>query len=394
MKQSVPDAAFVPDYLPLPPRIDPVPPRPEADVPPAAAADVVAPASRKEAFLRLLRRPMFLVAVLIPNLLSILYFGLIASPVYVSTASLVVRNPQKSEPSLPTLLAGADGSEKGGYLLKSYFSSWQAFTRVEKPMALARNFAAGDFVSRYGGLAGLFRTNDVALWQYLNAHVDVDIDEKSGIVSLRVEGYRPDFSHGLASALLKDAIAHLDVMNAEQEHDYVDAAIVRRSRIERALQADLAALARFRRDVGTYDPRELYTSNLSLLNGLALKQADLDAQRAAISAAAPNNPVARNLGTQISSVEGDIAATRSDFPRMADSSSRYEKLLVSRDNNVALLNQANVAVQEAQLAAEKNRYYLNVISTPSQPHTAEEPRRLLWIGGILMATLLLWGVLR
>jgi len=154
VKQSVPDAAFVPDYLPLPPRIDPVPPRPEADVPPAAAADVVAPASRKEAFLRLLRRPMFLVAVLIPNLLSILYFGLIASPVYVSTASLVVRNPQKSEPSLPTLLAGADGSEKGGYLLKSYFSSWQAFTRVEKPMALARNFAAGDFVSRYAASPG------------------------------------------------------------------------------------------------------------------------------------------------------------------------------------------------------------------------------------------------
>lgn len=388
MNQSYADAAFVPDYLPLPPRIESAPPPAE----PAPAP--VEP--RRAAFLRLLRRPMFLVAVLIPNLLSVLYFGLIASPVYVSTASLVVLNPQKSGPSLSSLLAGASGdsSEEGGYLLKTYLGSWQAFTRVEKPLALAENFGEGDFVSRYGGLASLFRTNDVALWHHLNSRVGVDIDQKSGIVSLRVLGYRPDFSHALASALLKDTIAHLDAMNAEQERDYVGVAIDRKARIEAALQRDLAALARYRSQTGTYDPKELYASNLSLLNGLALKEADLRAQRDAISSATPNNPVARNLGTQMSSVKGNIAATQRDFPRMARSSSLYEKLLVSRDNNIALLGQANLAVQEAQLNAEKNRYYLNVISTPSQPQTPEEPRRLLWIGGILMASLLLWGILR
>jgi capsule polysaccharide export protein KpsE/RkpR len=51
-------------------------------------------------------------------------------------------------------------------------------------------------------------------------------------------------------------------------------------------------------------------------------------------------------------------------------------------------------VQEAQLRAEKSRYYLNVISHPSQPQTPERPRRLLWIAAILMATLILWGLLR
>ncbi len=391
MNQAYPEADFLPDYLPLPPRAEPTTRQVEPERIEATEAE-----PRRSMLGRLLRRPMFIAAVLIPNLLSILYFGLIASPVYVSTASLVVLNPQKAGPSLSSLLAGASGdsSEEGGYLLKDYLASWQAFTKIEKPLRLADNFRQGDFVSRYAGLTSLFRDNDVALWRYLGRRVDVKIDQKSGIVTLKTEAYRPGFAYTLTNALLNDAVAHMDAMNAEQERDYVGSAIARKTRIEQALQRDLAALARYRSETGTYDPKELYSSNLALLNGLALKEADLKAQRDAIADSTPNNPVARNLGSQMSSVRSNIDATQQDIPRVARSSALYEKLLVSRDTNITLLGQANLAVQEAQNSAEKNRYYLNVISTPSQPQTPEEPLRMLWIGGILMATLLLWGIVR
>jgi capsular polysaccharide transport system permease protein len=376
------------DFLKLSPRAEAAAPEPQPSESESEA--------HRPALSRLLRRPIFVIVVLIPNLLSILYFGFLAAPIYVSTASLVVLNPQKSGPSLSSLLAGASGdsSEEGGYLLKNYLASWQAFTNVEKPLQLARNFNQGDIVSRYGGLATLFRNNDVALWTYLNRHVDVTIDPKSGIVALKTEAYRPDFAFKLASAQLSAAIAHMDAMNLEQERDYVRNAIARKTRIEQALQQDLAALARFRIDSGTYDPKELYASNLALLNSLAIREAELKSQRDAINEATPNNPVVRNLRSQMASVQGNITATKRDFPRMARNSAAYEKLLVSRDTNISLLSQANMAVHEAQLNAEKNRYYLNVISTPSQPQTPEKPRRLLWITGILLATMLLWGVLR
>jgi capsular polysaccharide transport system permease protein len=361
-----------------------------------ALAEAAAPAPARSTWARLLRRPVFVAVVLIPNLLSLLYFGLVAAPVYVSTASLVVLNPQKSGPSLSSMLSGASGdsSEQGGYLLKDYLGSWQAFTNVEKPLGVDAHFRQGDPVSRYGGLTTLFRDNDVALWRYLQSRIGVEIDQKSGIVSMDVMGYSPDFALKLANAMLADAIAHLDAMNAEQARDYVSGAIARRTRIETALQEDLAALARFRTTSGSYDPRALYESNLSLLNSLSLKEADLKSQRDAIAAATPNNPVARNLGSQMSSVRGNIAAARQVFPDIAQNSARYERLVVSRDNNISLLAQANMSVQSAQLTAEKNRYYLNVISRPSAPQTPEEPRRLLWIAGIMLCSMLLWGVLR
>ena len=377
--------------------------RPHPAFPPrarAAEAPIVeeddAPAAQPPLIVRLLRRPLFLALVLIPNLLSILYFGLVASPVYTSSASLIVVNPKQNGPSLSSLLSGASGdsSEQGGYILKSYFKSWDAFRNVEQRQQLAAHFRQGDPVSRFGGLISLFRTDDVALWRYFQRQLDVTIDQKSGIVSLDVDAYDPAYAVTLARALLGDAVRHMDAMNAQQERDYIRSALARKTAAEQALQNDLAALARYRSRTGTYDPKELYLSNLALMNSLAMKETDLKSQRDAIRGSTPGNPQADTLGTAMASVRGDIETTRKGFPTMARASSEYEKLLVSRDNDITLLGQANMALHEAQASAEKNRYYLNVISNPSEPGFPESPQRLLWIGGIFLVTLLFWGLLR
>jgi capsular polysaccharide transport system permease protein len=370
--------------------------KPAGDASPPASEREVAVAPAPAWYARLLRRPLFLAVVLVPNVLSLLYFGLIASPVYTSSAALLVLNPKQNGPSLSSLLSGASGdsSEQGGYILKEYFGSWDAFHKLDASLKLSDNFAAGDFVSRFGGLMTALRTNDVALWRYFQKRVAVDIDQKSGIVSLEVSAYDPAFAHRLANVLLGEAVSHMDAMNDQQTGDFVRNAVARKAGIETALRSDLTALAAFRDQTGTYDPKELYSSNLALMNSLAMKATELKAQGQAIGAATPNNPQGANLETATRSVRSDIAATARNFPAMARSSSRYEKLLVSRDNNITLLGQANMAVQEARASAEKNRYYLNVISNPSEPRTAEGPQRLMWIGGIALASLLLWGLLR
>lgn len=370
---------------------DPLP-LPEETVLSADTAEARAPSW----FARMARRPLFVAVVLVPNLLSLVYFGLIASPVYTSTAALIVLNPKQNGPSLSSLLSGASGdsSEQGGYILREYFRSWDAFRRVEAPMKVADNFSAADPVSRFGGLATLFRTNDIALWRYFQKQVDVEIDQKSGIVTVNVNAYDPSYATGLARQLLRHAVGHMDAMNAQQEGDFVRSAAQRKQAIEAALQRDLAALAQFRNQTGTYDPKELYLSNLELMNSLALKATELKSQQEAIARATPGNPQADNLETATRSVRSDLATTARNFPTMARSSSRYEKLLVSRDTNITLLGQANQALQQAQASAEQNRYYLNVISNPSEPHTPEKPQRLIWIGATLLATLLLWALLR
>jgi capsular polysaccharide transport system permease protein len=135
--------------------------------------------------MKIFHRPLFWVIVGIPNIISILYLCLIASPVYVSTASLIVYKPSQGVQSLSAMLSGAGGgsSTEGAYIVKDYIGSWDEFRNVLRTIDLLKHFKQGDLITRFGGLASLFRNTDVALWHYYQRRVSASIDQNSGIVA-------------------------------------------------------------------------------------------------------------------------------------------------------------------------------------------------------------------
>jgi capsular polysaccharide transport system permease protein len=343
-----------------------------------------------------LRRPAFLLAFVLPNLIAIVYFGLIASPVYTSRASLTVLNPSRSASNLTSMLSGGsgDGSAEGGFILKDYLGSWDEFRSIEPVLDPAQHYALGDPVSRYGGLITAFRRNDIALWRYLKRQVNVTIDPKSGIATLEVRAYSPAFAQRLASTLLKDAVGRMNQMNAAQERDVLASAEAKKAGLLKAFDDDEALLARYRAKVGVYDPKEQSASDLGLVNSLEMRVSELKAQHASILKATPNSPELQNLETAMAAVQLRITATRSQVADLGRDSETYDGLVARRDNDLNLLQQANLADQDARQKGLQNRYYLDVISQPSLPNTPELPRRLLSIVGVFLATLVLWGLLR
>ncbi|GAB7526968.1 lipopolysaccharide biosynthesis protein [Paraburkholderia sp. 2C] len=342
------------------------------------------------------RQPLFLAIVVIPNVLCVIYFLLIASPVYVSTASLVVYKPTQSSQSLATMLSGTGGgsSPEGAYIVKDYIGSWDEYRNVSRAVELSKHYGEGDLLSRFGGLATLLRKSDVTLWHYYQSRVNAAIDRDSGIVSLSVEGYTPAMAAAIARKVLDDSVRHIDEMNRQQETDYIRNAIDRRASIEANLKRDEAALAAYRVATGMHDPSQLYNSNLALLNSLNEQKARMVAQYDAIRKATPNNPVANNLESAMAAIQARISSTLNDGKTLSRQAARHAELTVARDNDIALLHEVETAVQQAQLNALKNKYYLNIISAPSSPQAPELPRRLEWIAGVLLATLVLWGLLR
>ena len=75
------------------------------------------------------RRVVFLLMVVLPTLLAIIYYGLIASPQYVSQADFIVRG---QTPQTPGLLAGilssggATGGSEDTYAVQDYVMSRDA----------------------------------------------------------------------------------------------------------------------------------------------------------------------------------------------------------------------------------------------------------------------------
>ena len=347
-------------------------------------------------YMKLFRQPLFLGIVAIPNMVCIIYFFLFASPIYVSTASLVVYKSAQEAQSLTTMLSGAGGgnSSEGAFIVKDYIGSWDEYRNVNQAVDLRKHYDQGDQVSRYGGFATLFRNNDVALWHYYQNRVNASIDQNSGIVSLSVEGYSPSTAATIAEKVLQDAVRHIDEMNEQQETDYIRNAVDRRTSIEGKLRSDEATLSAYRVATGMHNPSDLYNSNLALLNTLNEQKTRMAAQFDVISKATPNNPVAQNLRAAMTAIQAKITGTEIDGKALSRQAAHYDELSVMRDNDVALLHEVETAVQQAQLNAMKNKYYLNIISAPSSPHAPELPRRLDWISGVLLATFVVWGLLR
>lgn len=311
---------------------------------------------------------------------------------FVSDGSLVVYKASHRVPGIVAMLSGSagGGSLEGGYVLKNYVASWSEFQKADKKINLAKNWSKGDFVFKYGGLWDLYQKNDLTLWRYYQEHVQVSVNTSSGIVSVNVLGPTAEFASRLGTLILADSVAHIDVMNRQEEIDYMARAVSQREDTVRKLNAVERSLAAYRSKIGIYDPKALYVSQLGYLENLKEEVVKVEAQYDTLASATPNNPVGRNLQAAIRVLRTKVNRAQASFSKLSHDAAKYDPFIVSESNEVSLLRQVNVAVQEAELNGEKNKYYLDVISKMSNPHTPELPHGIIDTFYVFLLSFVFW----
>ncbi len=347
------------------------------------------------------RKKSFWIMFGIPNIASLLYFLLIATPQYVSEASFVVYRADQSagaqDIGLQLSQNGGGVSLEGDYLLKTYLSSWNCFAELDSK-ALADAWRQGDFVSRFGGLLSAFRTTPTALWRYYKRNVSATIDEQSAIVKLRVSGYDPAFVKGLADQVLLvggRAINGVNQRSFSNSETFFEKQIV----ADRArLRADIDKLAAFQKSSHVVDPSAAYTAQLSLLNDLTGRLATLGAQIDAVDASTPNSDQLHNLASQRQSLERRIADLQRQVyghpGALSQVTGTYTYLQSLIRNDEAALSQDEAQLLRAHQAALQNQYFIEQVASPTHPVNPTEPDRALWIIGILLGTSLLYLIIK
>jgi capsular polysaccharide transport system permease protein len=131
---------------------------------------------------------LFLLTVALPTALAVVYFGLIASDVYISESRFVVRSPDRQATTgLGALLKGAgfSRSQDDSYTVHDYVLSRDALKEINDSLAVSKAFASSevDIFSRFGGLD--FDTSFEALHRYYQKKVDMQQDSASSISTLR-----------------------------------------------------------------------------------------------------------------------------------------------------------------------------------------------------------------
>jgi capsular polysaccharide transport system permease protein len=345
---------------------------------------------------------MFWIVVVLPTTLSILYFGIIASPVYISEARFVVYSPgQHFSPSggLASLISGIGGnySSSASETIKSYISSWDAMMALNHKVNLKRVYTHGvDFLDRYGGVFDPFM-NQVRLWRYYQSMTADTIDPTNGISVLKVRAYSPAEAQAMNTFLLAKGQDIVNQLNQGAREQAVRFAQIDVQQARQSLRQATEALTAYRNGQRIISPIPQSQLQLTLASKLQDQIIQQKTQLDAILAHAPQNPNIPVLRSSLQALQAQLATLKSEITgdqgSLASKDTEYETLKVNQAIAEKLLEAAVTSLEQARITAQKKELYLETISSPNKPDAPQLPRRIEGILATFIISLMIWGVL-
>jgi capsular polysaccharide transport system permease protein len=359
------------------------------------------PRTRSALRAKLWRHRWLLLFVVLPTLMGALYFGFIASDVYVSQSRFVIKAPgQKTMPSttLANLIQtnGFGGGEQETKEVLDYLGSRTALADLQRQMDVRARYqnAGADFLSRF---PKPFREPSFEnLFKYYQSMVQVGTDTESGVAILEVRAFRPEDARAINARLLGLSEDLVNRLNERAERRGVAEAEQRVEQAQMRVSNARVSLAAFRNEQQLIDPTKQATGVLDISNKLVSEHAALQAQLQLMERVAPANPSIPALRARISAVAAEIAAQNARVvgtpTGIASKVGGYEKLLAEQDFAQQTLTAASMALEQARVEAQKQQFYLERVVDPNLPDAPALPNRLRSILIVLGVTLSLYFI--
>lgn len=343
---------------------------------------------------------LFRLCVVLPTLLAVIYFGLLASDVYVSESRFIVRGQDKATPTALGLLLNTAALSHGtpeSSAAQSYLLSRDALAALNAHGAYAR--AYGDpAISRFDrfdplGWSGSFED----LYKYYENHVRVDTESSAGITVLTVRAFRAGDARAFNEQLLRMAEATVNQMSARARHDLITSAAGEVGDAKLAARAAGAALARFRNTAGVIDPEKQAPIQYELVSKLQDELIEARSDRRQLAVVAPQSAQVPALDARIKEIEARIAeqsglAAGNRHKSLAASGEQYQRLALDADFASKRLAAALASLETAENEAQRKSSYVERIVEPNLPDTPIEPHRLRGIATTFVFSLIVWGV--
>jgi capsular polysaccharide transport system permease protein len=284
---------------------------------------------------------LFLFTVALPTLLSAVYFGIIASDVYISESEFIIRSPnQQTSSPLGSLLQGTGltaPSQDESSTVQSFILSRDALRELDVQMGIRKAYTNKD-VDIFSRFAGLYWDKSFeALYKYYQRTVvDVQIDSTSSIVTLATRAFTAEDSYRMNQHLLEMSEALVNQLSERARQDMIGFAA---QEVLMAEKKDKEAT-------------------------LALARIQTGSRRVAEKG--------RSLASKVT---------------------EYQRIVLEKDFADKMLATAMSSLELARNEALHKQLYLECIVKPNKPDWPEEPLRLRNVVATLLLGLILWGVL-
>lgn len=364
-------------------------------------AEAETPERRSALFVWLKKRRWFVLLVIVPTLVAAVYYGLIASDVYISESRFVIKSPSQKQSQVSTLAnlvqtTGLSGGQEQTNEVLAYARSRDALRALDKSTAIRAKFASdrADLLSRF---PQPFADNSFeSLFKFYSKMVDTSLDSETGTAIIKVKAFSAVDAYQINHKLLDLSEDLVNRLNARGQNKGISEA---QKQVQlatvRAREARLG-LAEYRNSRSLIDPSKQAMGVIEIANNLTAERAALQAQldlMQRLTPANPSIPAARNrisaISVQIASQDSRVVGNGSGI---ASKLGGYENLLVEQEFATTSLNAANAALVQARAEAQHQQFYLERVVDPNMPDIPLLPKRFLDVLTVFAAALCLYFI--
>lgn len=341
----------------------------------------------------------FLLVVGLPTMISGIYYGLIASPRYVSESQFIVRSASSAQPSGLGLALQGVGLSSGmsdAFALHEYMTSRDSLKTLQSRFNLRAMLSPpkADWVARaprpWEG------KSDETLYKGFQRFLTVGYDATSGISTLRVEAFTAKDAKAINMAMMDSGEALINRLNQRSAANAVRDARLSYEEAQAEVATSQQALTTLRNSAQFIDPRTVVAESTEVISGLLVTIAQLRAERAQLAAEAPSSPQLPIIDNRIAAYERQVAEARAKVTgtssSLAPKVGAYEDLVMRREIADKVMAQATAALLNAEQDARRQKLYLERIVEPSEPDKPSQPKRWLGILTVFASSLLAYAV--
>jgi capsular polysaccharide transport system permease protein len=346
------------------------------------------------------RHWLFVAMVAVPTVAAVLYYGLVASDVYVSESRFLVRSPQHQTPSglVGQLLqsSGFSHSQDDTYAVRDYILSRDALRELDDKLNLRKSFSSSDvdILDRFPGLG--WNRSFEKFFLYYGKHVGVDYDPVSSITVLTARAFTADDARKINDLLLNISERLVNTLNDQSRRDLISFADNEvKIASDKAKEASLALLS-YRSKQEVFEPDKQAAIQLE---GVAKIQQELiatETELAQIKKLSPDNPQIGALNNRAASLRDAISAEAAKVTSSHGSFSarapNFERLALDVQFADKQLGVALAELESARAEALQKQLYLERLVQPSLPDKAMEPKRFRSVLIVFVLSLIGWAV--
>ncbi len=339
----------------------------------------------------------------LPLLIVALYLALFAADRYVSESTLAVRQAGSENMALPgaaMLLGGlTPPSREDTLYVQHYIHSLGLLQKLDPELKIRAHFATSgmDLLHRFWR-----GSSQESFLQYFRDRVQVSFDDISSLLTVRVEGFDPEFAQLLNKRILEESERFVNEYSqriAREQLKFAESELnIAAQRVQRAKDQVLAFQTQNRLLDPTFQAQASGALSAQLLATKARLEGELNALLAYMNDDAPQ---VRALRSRIAATakQADAERERGTKPsqqgeRLNSLAIEFQGLQMQVEFAIDAYKIALGAVENARIEATRKLKSLVVIEPPSRPQTPEYPRRFYTLFTVFALSLLIYAITR